>query len=470
MSNRMSIAHIAENTDFAPAKLWKSKSNGGYEWDYTQLHFFFTERGYFINRTSKQKFIIIRILDNIVKEVGKKELVDEILNFLLNIENVDVQKHQFALKDMGKAISDDTLISLPEKIVNFRKDKRDAMQMYFKNCIVKITKNKVTTHPYTDLDGYIWESQILDREYKLPELSDTDSDFKTFVFRISNQDVNRYSSVCSVLGFLIHNFKSPAYCPAIIFNDEVVSDNPEGGTGKGLLLKAVEQYIKTVVIEGKTFNFDKNFVYQDVNPDTMLLSFQDVNKTFNFERLFSVLTDGITVEKKGLQSIHYSFSDSPKIAITTNYALRGDGSSHRRRKFELEISQYYSDTLKPEHEFDKMFFIEWNNDDFLLFDNFMIECAQHYLNKGLVTQELINLPEKRLLAEISAEFSEFMEHNLMAPDEKIQMMAYYRKFTDQYSKSRIVMKTFYRWVVIYCEFHKIACVKQKTNGIWYFLF
>ena len=465
----LQVSYRAKDREFAHADIYKNKATGGYEWDYPELLFFFTERGYFINRTSKTKFIIIRVLDNIVKEVGKKELVDEILHFLLVIECVSKPIHHFAVKKMNEAISDDTLISLPEKIVNVRRDKKDAMQLYFQNCIVKITGNKIKTHPYTDLDGLIWESQILNRQY-LPKETDRESDFKKFVFNISNQETERYMSICSVLGFLIHNFKSPGYCPAIIFNDEVISDNPEGGTGKGLLVKAVEQFIKTVVIEGKTFNFDKNFVYQEVNADTMLLSFQDVNKTFNFERLFSVLTDGINVEKKGLQSIHYSFYDSPKIAITTNYALRGDGSSHRRRKFELEIAQYYSDTKKPEHEFDKMFFIEWDADDFQLFDDFMIECAQFYLTNGLVEQKLINLPEKRLAAEISPEFSEFMEHNLLTVGESIQMMAYYKKFTDQYNKSRIVMKTFYRWVFLYCDFYKIACVKQKTNGIWYFIF
>jgi hypothetical protein len=474
MNEPLSIAYIAKNRAFAHAKIYQEKNSGGYDWNFPQLVFFFTNRGYFINRTSKQKFIIIRVLDNIVREVGKKELIEEITFFLseVDFEKGKLPHHidQFARKKMKDAVSDDFLIQLPEKKVAIRRDKKDAMQLYFSNCIVKITCNKVTTHPYTELNGLIWESQILDREYKLIADENKQSDFKKFIFNISNQEPKRFFSICSVLGFLIHNFKSPAYCPAIILNDEVISDNPEGGTGKGLIVKAVEQFIKTVVIEGKTFNFDKNFVYQDVNADTMLLSFQDVNRTFNFERLFSVLTDGISVEKKGLQSVHYDFYNSPKIAITTNYALRGDGSSHRRRKFELEISQYYNDTKKPEHEFEKMFFIEWDAEDFLLFDSFMIDCAQYYLNNGLVAQELINLPEKRLLAELSAEFLEFIEHNILEPNEKIQMIGFYQKFAAQYPRSKIVMKTFYKWVIMYCEFHKIVCIKQKTNGLWFFIF
>jgi hypothetical protein len=232
--SKMSIAHIAAEKEFPHFTLYKTKMTGGWEFDFVNLTAFFTTRGYFIYRTSVDKFIPIRIIDNIVKHVGKKELKDEILNFLLNVDKCEPYIHQFALKDIAKAVNDEFLETLPAKQVDFRKDKKDAMQLYFQNCIVKITAKKTTTHPYTELDGYIWESQILDREYVDTE-SDLDSDFKKFCFNISNQDDKRYQSICSVIGFLIHNFKNPGYCPAIILNDEVISDHPEGGTGKGCL-------------------------------------------------------------------------------------------------------------------------------------------------------------------------------------------------------------------------------------------
>lgn len=469
MTSKMTVAHIAAEKQFPHFTLYRTKQNGGWEFDFVKLTAFFTSRGYFIYRTSIDRFVPIRIIDNIVKQVGKKELKDEILNFLTDIDECPEYIHQFALKDIGKAVNDEFLETLPAKDVIFRRDRKDAMQIYYQNCIVKITGKKITTHPYTELDGYIWESQILSRTY-VPSVNIIDSDFKKFCFNISSQDKDRYKSICSVIGFLIHNFKNPAYCPAIILNDEVISDHPEGGTGKGLLIKAVEQYLTTITIEGKTFNFDKNFVYQAVNSDTKLLSFQDVNKSFDFERLFSVLTDGINVEKKGMQSIHYSFQDSPKIVITTNYAIKGAGNSHERRRHELEISQYYNKANTPLDEFKKMMFVEWDDLEYLSFDNFIIECCQFYLNNGLIQQELINLPEKRLMAELSAEFSEFIDENLLEPGESITRTAYYNKFKDQYKTSRIASRTFYGMLIKYCAFHKITCYEQKTNGIWNFIF
>lgn len=465
----MTVAHIAAEKEFPHFTLYKPKQNGGWEWDYVKLTAFFTTRGYFIFRTSINRFVPIRIIDNIVKEVGKKELKDEILNFLTNTDECPEYIHQFALKDIAKAVNDEFLETLPAKDVVFRKDRSDAMQLYYQNCIVKITSKKVTTHSYSELDGYIWESQILNRSYN-PDEPVLDSDFKKFCFNISNQDADRYKSICSVVGFLIHNFKNPGYCPAIILNDEVISDNPEGGTGKGLLIKAIERFLTTVTIEGKTFNFDKSFVYQSVNSDTKLLSFQDVNKSFDFERLFSVLTDGITVEKKGMQAIHYSFADTPKIVITTNYAIRGAGNSHERRRMELEISQYYNKSKTPLDEFKKMMFIDWDEKEFNHFDSFIIDCCQFYLTHGLIEQKLVNLPEKRLMAEISAEFADFIDENLIAPGDNISRTAYYAKFKSQYTTSRIASRTFYAMLHKYCEFHKIVMHEQKTNGIWHFIF
>jgi len=391
----LNLVHLAAQRSFAHFTLWRSKPSGGWEFNYIDIAGFFTSRGYYLFRTSKQKYILIRIIDNIVNEVGKKDLKDEILDFVKKEEPAYI--YEFFLKNIGKCVNDEFIETLPAKIVEFKKDLKDVMQLYFQNCIVKITKDKITTFPYTKLNGFIWESQIIQREFDKNALAG--SDFKTFCWNISNADAKRYASICSTIGYLIHNYKNPAYNPAVILNDEVISDHPEGGTGKGIILKAVEQYVNTLTIEGKTFKFDSNFVYQRVNADTKLLSFQDVNKSFDFERLFSVLTDGITVEKKGLQSVHYSFEETPKIVITTNYAIRGAGNSHERRRHEVEIAQYYNKDKTPLDEFGKMMFHDWDKMEWAQFDAFIFECCKLYISAGLIKQNLINLPEKKLIAE-----------------------------------------------------------------------
>lgn len=462
----LNIAHRATEKEFAHFELYYRDSKQKVQADRINILGFLQDRGYYLYRTSVNKHIFIRIIDNIVKEVGKKDVVDEVLENIKEHESRSV--YESFLTNVGKWFNDEFLRSLPSKQVEFRRDRKDAIQLYFENCIVKIKPSGVTIHPYSDLNGYIWESQILQRTFHINSL--IESDFKKFVFNVSARDNQRYATICSALGFLISSYKNPAYCPAIIFNDEVISDHPEGGTGKGLLIKATEKFLVTATEEGKTFNFDKNFIYQNIEKDTRLLFFQDVQKNFDFERLFSVLTDGIKVEKKGAQSFYIPFQDSPKIAITTNYAMKGAGNSHERRRFEIEISQYYHKKFTPFDEFGVMFFDEWDKDQFNSFDNFIIECCQFYLINGLVEQELINLPEKRLMAELSSDFVEFIDENLLEPGQSITRASYYDKFKTQYKSSRIASRTFYNMLKNYCTFHNIVLHEQKSNGIWHFMF
>ena len=135
------------------------------------------------------------------------------------------------------------------------------------------------------------------------------------------------------------------------------------------------KYVKKVdTIDGKQFDFNKNFAYQTLNADTQVLVFDDVEKSFNFESLFSIITEGITIEKKNKDAIKIPFAKSPKIAMTTNYAIKGAGNSFARRKWELELHQYYSKDYTPLDEFGRLMFGDWNDDDWCEFDNYMIGC------------------------------------------------------------------------------------------------
>ena len=108
---------------------------------------------------------------------------------------------------------------------------------------------------------------------------------------------------------------------------------------------------KTDFIDGKQFDFKKNLAYQTLNADTQILVFDDVEKNFNFESLFSIITEGITIEKKNKDAIKIPVQRSPKIVITTNYTIGGVGGSFDRRKFEVEFSSYFNAIYTPELEF-----------------------------------------------------------------------------------------------------------------------
>ena len=289
------------------------------------------------------------------------------------------------------------------------KDTKDTAYIYFENVAIKITKSGVEQIDYDSLGGYVWKDQIINRDFKLCD--DQQCDYRKFIYNISEHNPKRIHAVESTIGFLLHGYKNMGYCPAVIVNDEVISDDPEGGTGKGLFVQGVAQLKKMVTIDGKAFYFERSFAYQLVSADTQILTFDDVKKNFEFERLFSVITEGITLEKKNKDAIRIPFEASPKVVITTNYAIKGKGNSYERRKWELEFFAHYSKENTPFDEFGKLFFSGWDEAEWCKFDNYMVVCLQNYLRTGFITAPFKNLKDRKFEAETCREFVTFLYEN-----------------------------------------------------------
>jgi hypothetical protein len=216
---------------------------------------------------------------------------------------------------------------------------------------------------------------------------------------------------------------------------------------------------KLAFIDGKTVNFDSSFPYQTVSVDTQIISFDDVKRHFNFERLFSVITEGITLERKNKDAMHIPFSKSPKIIITTNYAIKGKGNSFERRKWELEFKQFYTKEFTPLVEFGRLLFTEWDEDEWCKFDNYMIQNIQSYMTTGLIKSEFVNLKIRKLSAETCHEFIEWCGlvdgKPILPVNEVIYKQEKYIDFIQDNpdfgpkAKMTISRTVFYKWLVSY---------------------
>ncbi len=405
-----------------------------------------------------KNYVFVKVTNNLIDHTSEKEIKDFVLNHLLELDDVTVYNY-FA--DNTRFFKEEFLSMLSTIDIYFIEDTKDAAYLYYKNCAVKISKDEIVSIDYLDLGGYVWKDHVIDRNFNMCEVTDR-CNYRQFIRNICGQDESRAQSMESTIGFLLHGYKNLSFCPAVILNDEVISDNPEGGTGKGLFMNALSCMKKLVVIDGKSFTFERSFAYQLVSADTQILCFDDVKKHFDFERLFSVVTEGLTLEKKNKDAIKIPFSKSPKIAITTNYAIKGSGNSFARRKWELELHQYYSKAYTPLDEFGKLMFGDWNDDDWCEFDNYMIGCLKDYLRTGLVKSKFVNLKIRQLSAETSHDFIEWC--GLVEGQERNQMLVtgqrlykndLYLDFINEYpdygpkAKLTISRTRFYKWLVAY---------------------
>ena len=376
--------------------------------------------GFYKYYYSKNDYMLVKVNKNIVTEITIDRIRSYVKSFVRSLpykfDMIDrEQLYEFVFVKAEKQYFGNSTIELLESLpINFVKDEKDKAYLYFKNTAIEITKDVIIQSNYENLGGYIWENQIIKREYKEDSKSWQSFEFYKFMHNITGKD-DALNSLKSIAGYMLHGFKNPALSVAPILNDCIMSDGINGGTGKGLFVKALGYIKPMITFDAKNWDINKDFAFQRVNLDTDIIFIDDVQKNFDFEKLFSVITEGISVNKKNKPEFYISYEDSPKIIIATNYAVTGEGNSHNRRRIEIEFVKHYHAKHTPADEFGHYFYKDWNEKQWSAFDNLMIHCIQYYMNEGLKQSELENLDIKKLISGTNELFVEWImdEANFM---------------------------------------------------------
>ena len=429
---------------------------------------YFLERNgfkkHFPNESDKPQFVSIQ--SNKVKLTSVSKIKDFVLDYLMERKQLDVWNYCANYQNL---FSEQFLLMLESIDLFMLSDTRNTSYLAFKNGILEVTKDEIKLVDYIDVNGYIWESHILDRDYL--EIENFENDYQKFINNISAQEP---FPIEVTIGYLISTYKNRSNNKAVILNDEIISDNPEGGTGKGLFVQGLSQIRNTSIIDGKQFDSKKSFAYQTVSLDTKILVFDDVKKNFDFEDKFSLVTEGMTLERKNKDAIKLNVHDSPKIVMSTNYAIKGEGNSHDRRRHEIEIAQYYGKDLTPDEEFGKQLFDEWELEDFQRFDNYMVRCLQLYLKSGLVKQNAKNLKLRKLIAETNMDFYEWIMDAENFPinfrNDKTQYFNAFIHENKDYEKW-LKRNRFNIWVQKYANYKGYRFEQGNSNSVkWFGLF
>lgn len=410
-------------------------------------------------------YLYIKKDDNFIKEFDENRIKDFTLSDLRSRGMIDAfEMCASSLMTFNKNF----LSMLSTSDIDIQRDTKEESYIYYNNTAIRTTKDSIDLLPYSDIKGLVWEDQVINRDLKLAD--ESDGEFKNFIWKISGENKERYYTFKSVIGYLLHSYQNEGKPKVIIFNDEMISDVPNGGSGKGLIHKAISHIKRLSTINGKGFDPSTQFAYQTVNTDTQVLLFDDIDRNFKFENLFSLITEGLTIEKKGKDAIKIPFNESPKISITTNYTVKGEGSSHLRRVFEVEMASYFNDTHTPESEYGHLMFSDWSADEWGKFDNYMIRCIQYFLKNGLVESKTVNLEERKLRNETSLEFIEFMDSFEWVRGKrwvKTELKDLFVSENEELKYAKWFTTTkFNKWVSLYTDIRpEIGMVEGKTNGV-----
>ncbi|MDE5773994.1 MAG: DUF3854 domain-containing protein [Muribaculaceae bacterium] len=351
------------------------------------------------------------------------------------------------LSNMGRYVTPDIVNQLP--LIEYEDyNSQSSRQIYpYSNGFVEISAEGISDNV---VGHVVWEESVIPRTfrrvpifermewrdgyYDFKESKDaSECEFLQFLKLSSNfwhrdgrtPDLNQWYrhlyNKMSCIGYLLHSFKDMSETKAIVAMDGRMSEvgKSNGRSGKSLVAAALRRMIPQSVIDGRNLSATDDFVYNDVNLQTRTVVYDDVNVNFNFGRLFAVLTNDMTVNYKGGRRFTIPFERSPKIMITTNHALSSDDDSSRARRVFMAFSDYFNANHSPKNEFGHNFFQDWDERQWTLFDNFMLECLQMYLkcrheewewsSSGLIEPPMEELTARQMRQVMGEDFLDYAE-------------------------------------------------------------
>lgn len=373
----------------------------------------------------------VRVKNNIVEIVKERNMREFMLDAILDEDNPELIPVREMFRRSSKLYTaTHYLEGLKFVKPNFKKDTETESFLYFRNCYLAISKEKVEVKAYKDMDGMVWRKQIIEHDYvegysgktavfnKFLQLAICKKEISDLKENITDEDkilISKYKATVTSIGYLLHRYKDPTKTKAIIAVDKKIRqmDASSGRSGKSMLAKAISFVLNVCVLDGKNFNFDGNRPFELVNLDHALLNFNDVRKNFDFERLFGLLTEDFTYSKIYQEAITIPFEDSPKMYISTNFSLKGEGDSMKGRQSIIEFDNYFTADRTPQMEFGHIFFTHWGKnqmlDEWHLFYQFMIDSISYYLKNGLLDFPLENYATNKLIDSAGEEFVLFMD-------------------------------------------------------------
>lgn len=438
---------------------WYTDKNGKLSLNDYKFKLFLENRGFYKVQLNDKEFTFVRVYNNVITEINETNIKDFVLN---HVVEVDMHVYNFFAKSTAK-FTEGYLNQLDTKELTLLRDTEDTSYLFFRNKVVKVTLNDLEYIDYINIGGFVWKKNIIPHDFVFTKIG---SDFEKFITNITHEDEKRKLILECSLGYLLNTHKKQDEGLAIVLYDETLNDNPSGRTGKTLISKALSNVRKLVTLNGKEFNNKGQFPYQTVNLDDNIICFDDMERSFKFESLFSIITGNLTLNKKNLQPIEIPFSSSPKILFTSNYILSGVGDSHDARKVEIELYRYYSKTFRPVNEFGKLFFSGWDKDEWNDFYSYMIGNIKKYFKNGLLYSELKTGRTKKLIANTSEDFYDFCENEFLWRENHFyttkEIMQSYDDGVREKPRNMNV-SWFGRWLGMYFEYKEWKR-EDTTNG------
>ncbi len=450
------IIRVAQETTPSEGLFWEWNKKGDIEINTLRFAAFLSDQlGYYLHQDSKEaKRPIVRIREE-VRQVERVTVIGDIKNEVRRWirENVSEEEDGVKPDELIEALMNKTDKLFNEKMYEWLtpigfttfKDTQDSGYFFFRNGMVKVTRESITLVPYTELPAgtYIWSDRVRNGDFdiqildeiemlKTDEMSEKDiyleSMWYRFVRRISGvlpedddkafcelapEAITRMVSNMTAMGYLLHAYKDKMRPWLLIIQEDTAMDGQGGGSGKQIIYEAIGKLRNVENEDGKLMNFQDRFVFQGVTEDMDVFVIDDVKKGFRLEPLYKLITNDMNKEVRNVGRIRIKYEDSPKWVVITNFDVspQAKESSHfERRVRRMLVTCYFNHQNTPEKELGLLMDPDWQREQWLMFYNFMFRCLAFYLKYSIVeTQPTEATIEKALRLEFGDDFYQFMQ-------------------------------------------------------------
>lgn len=440
---------------------WKKKGETfvkEFQVNHLQIYNFLEGNGFYRFKipNAKTGYIYIRVVDQIVEEIDHVEIKAFVNGYLRSI-NAEPNLRNTFFKNRA-VLGEQSLSNLSLREIDFTDYTAKSQYFFFQNESWEVSAEGIKKYKKGETDVNVWADEVIDHKVKvLPapftvtrndegeydiELHNKDCLFLRYLINTSRvhwqeekrlrqkgeglppdlareQRLHLINKIYS-LGYLLHRFKDPSRPWAVFAMDNKISEDGEshGGSGKSIAYKAVRYFMKSVSLEGRNPKLTENpHIYENVNSHTDYVLVDDANKYLKFDFFYSQLTGEMTVNPKHGKQYEIPFEEVPKLAITSNFALRDDSPSTYRRLLFTVFSDYYHEdrdgeygfSWSPRDEFGKNLFQDFTEEEWNLFINTMAYCLQVYLSYPKIDPPMENVTKRNQITQMTQEFKDWAD-------------------------------------------------------------
>lgn len=330
---------------------------------------------------------LIQVEGKIIKEVSRRDFEDELKSYIKEEDENEFIAIQDRFEAFIQYTGKQTISRLPvfdkDKIL---KDSRYTAYKAYENGVVKITKNKIEIIDYDDLDLFVIEKEIQPRNF---QKSDENGLFSEFLSKaiLPNQNLKQH------IGYLIHGYKDSANSYFHVATETVEDPKDGGGSGKNIFAHLIGSFTSFTEIPGEQIKMDESFYQSWTDEKVMVIS--DLPQHWNFSFVKNMVSNS-ALQKKLYQDVkRIQAKDLPKLLMLTNFSFEITDGGVKRRLMFIEFSDFFTKSGGVDVYFDDRLFPsdlgdgDWDEDDWIAYDNYMISCLQEYLkNPKLVNPQM----------------------------------------------------------------------------------